>query len=41
MVYLGDMHAAAGDEAAAHDTLHRALDILDRLGHPDAGRLSP
>jgi tetratricopeptide (TPR) repeat protein len=33
---LGDAHDASGDPAAARTAWQQALNILDRLGHPDA-----
>jgi DNA-binding SARP family transcriptional activator/tetratricopeptide (TPR) repeat protein len=36
---LGDAHYAAGDIAAAEAAWRRAVDILDLLGHPDAGQV--
>ncbi|GIG10408.1 AfsR/SARP family transcriptional regulator [Catellatospora coxensis] len=37
--HLGDAHRAAGDPAAARTAWAQAVDILDRLGHADAGRI--
>jgi hypothetical protein len=36
---VGDIHATAGDPAAARAVWRQALDILDELGHPDATRV--
>jgi tetratricopeptide (TPR) repeat protein len=39
LAYLGDAYYAAGDLAAAEGAWAEALPILERLVHPDAGRL--
>jgi len=36
---LGDTYQVAGDLAAARESWHRAVGILDQLNHPDARRL--
>jgi tetratricopeptide (TPR) repeat protein len=36
LTHLGDTHQAVGDQPAAHNAWHQALDILDSLQHPDA-----
>ncbi|MEN3307318.1 MAG: hypothetical protein V7603_3520 [Micromonosporaceae bacterium] len=38
-VNLGDAYQAAGHSAAAHAAWKCALDVLDQLNHPDAGRV--
>jgi DNA-binding SARP family transcriptional activator/tetratricopeptide (TPR) repeat protein len=40
LTHLGDTHHAAGDADAATDAWRRALDVLEQLGHPDAGPVS-
>ncbi|MEU1885542.1 tetratricopeptide repeat protein [Micromonospora rifamycinica] len=39
LMHLGDSHRAAADDAAARAAWRQALDVLDRLGHPDAAQL--
>jgi DNA-binding SARP family transcriptional activator/tetratricopeptide (TPR) repeat protein len=39
LVHLGDLHDDAGEPGAARDAWRGALDILERLGHPDAERV--
>jgi tetratricopeptide (TPR) repeat protein len=39
LVHLGDAYEAAGEVDASRTALERALAILDRLQHPDAGKV--
>jgi hypothetical protein len=38
-MHLGDTHHAAGRPALARDVWQEALDILERLDHPDGEKL--
>jgi DNA-binding SARP family transcriptional activator/tetratricopeptide (TPR) repeat protein len=40
LTHLGDTHHTAGDSDAATHAWRRALDVLEQLGHPDAGPVS-
>jgi hypothetical protein len=37
--HLGDIRQAAGDPLPAQEAWRQALDILDKLHHPDAGQV--
>ncbi|MFJ8689867.1 ATP-binding protein [Micromonospora wenchangensis] len=39
LMHLGDSHRATADTAAARTAWQQALDVLDRLGHPDAAQV--
>ncbi|WP_329008050.1 tetratricopeptide repeat protein [Micromonospora rifamycinica] len=39
LMHLGDGHQATGDADAAETAWRHSLDVLDRLGHPDAAQL--